>query len=112
MKLISSSLLAVLAALAVSFASAEDASLRIIKFEADWCGPCQQMKPGFEKVSKELSGKASFQTVNVDRQRSMADSYNVTMLPTVIAVKDGKEVARLVGFQSTSKLKSFVKKNS
>ncbi|MAS95780.1 MAG: hypothetical protein CMO55_21465 [Verrucomicrobiales bacterium] len=112
MKLLSSSLLALFAAAVVSIASAEDSSLRIIKFEADWCGPCQQMKPGFEKVSKDLSSKATFQTVNVDTQKSIADQYRVTLLPTVVAVKDGKEVARITGYQSTAKLKRFVNKNS
>ena len=104
------SLLTLLAAGVFSFASADE-TLRIIKFEADWCGPCQQMKPGFDKVSKSLSDSARFETVNVDDQPSIADRYNVSALPTVIAVKNGKEIARLTGYQSTMKLKSFVKKH-
>ncbi|MDF1658026.1 MAG: thioredoxin family protein, partial [Verrucomicrobiales bacterium] len=77
--------------------SAEQSDLRILKFEADWCGPCQQMKPVFDKVSKSLSDEASFETINVDEQPSLADRYNVRGLPTVIAIKDGKVVDRSMG---------------
>ncbi|MDF1823460.1 MAG: thioredoxin family protein [Verrucomicrobiales bacterium] len=91
--------------------SAEQSDLRILKFEADWCGPCQQMKPIFEKVSKSLSSKASFQTINVDKQPGLADRYKVSVLPTVIAVKGGKEVDRTTGYMNNLRLKGFVQKN-
>ncbi len=85
-------------------------SLKIIKFEADWCGPCQQMKPAFAAVSKSSKGVA-FQTVDVDRQSSLSDRYKVEGLPTVIAVKNGREVGRLVGLQSEGQLRKFIKKH-
>lgn len=84
--------------------------LEIIKFEADWCGACQKMKPVFASVAADESG-VNFQTVNVDRQSGLADRYRVTSLPTVVAVKDGREVGRLTGYQNAGKLKSFVKKH-
>ena len=55
--------------------SADDAQLRILKFEADWCGPCQQMKPVFDKVSKSLEADAEFVTLNVDRQPDLAQQF-------------------------------------
>lgn len=87
-----------------------DSTLKILKFEADWCGPCQQMKPIFNSVSSEFKGVA-FQTVDVDRQTDLADTYKVQSIPTVIAVKDGKVVGRLTGFQNAGKLKAFIKKH-
>jgi thioredoxin-like negative regulator of GroEL len=68
------------------------------------------MKPVFASVAAEESG-VSFQTVNVDRQSDLADRYRVTSLPTVVAVKDGREVGRLTGYQNAAKLRSFVKKH-
>ena len=53
----------------------------------------------------------TFQTVDVDRQSELADRYKVESLPTIVALKDGREVGRLIGFQNTAKLKSFVKKH-
>lgn len=89
---------------------AESGSLKIIKFEADWCGACKQMKPVFASVAKSSQGVA-FETVNVDRQASVAERYGVELLPTVVAVKNGKEVGRFTGFRNEAKLKSFVKKH-
>ncbi len=91
--------------------SADQSELRILKFEADWCGPCQQMKPVFDKVSKNLEDKATFETINVDSQPSLADRYNVRGLPTVVAVKDGKVIDRSMGYMNNFKLNSFVQRN-
>jgi thioredoxin 1 len=103
-------LLGVFAASFIAPAPARAADLKILKFEADWCGACQKMKPVFASVAAEESG-VSFQTVNVDRQSELADRYRVTSLPTVVAVKDGREVGRLTGYQNAAKLRSFVKKH-
>jgi len=99
-----------LAALFSVPAGAETGSLKILKFEADWCGPCQQMKPVFSEVSKEFASKATFQSIDVDKQPALAETYKVELLPTVVAVKDGKVVGRSTGFMNAAKLKSFVKK--
>lgn len=95
----------------VSPAKADGGKLQILKFEADWCGPCQQMKPIFNKVAKDQSKVATFRTINVDDQPSVADSYNIKGLPTVIALRDGKEVDRRMGYMNAFALKSFVSKN-
>ncbi|MEM7600588.1 MAG: thioredoxin family protein [Verrucomicrobiota bacterium] len=91
--------------------SAEQSELQILKFEADWCGPCQQMKPVFDKVSKDFDSDAKFVTINVDKQPGLADQYNVRGLPTVIAVKDGKVVDRTMGYMNSFKLKGFIQRN-
>ncbi len=91
--------------------SAAGGSVRIIKFEADWCGACQKMKPVYAAVSKTGPSGTSFETVNVDRQSGLADQYNVELLPTIIAVKNGKVVGRTTGYQSAMRLKAFVKKH-
>ncbi|MEM6279741.1 MAG: thioredoxin domain-containing protein [Verrucomicrobiota bacterium] len=96
---------------ATSADNSNEPELRILRFEADWCGPCQQMKPVFEKVSKNLGEKAQFETINVDVQPSLALQYNISGLPTVIALKDGKEVDRSLGYMNNLRLTGFVKKN-
>lgn len=90
---------------------ADTSKLQILKFEADWCGPCQQMKPVFDKFAKKNSDVATFKSVNVDDQPSVADAYSVRGLPTVIAIKDGKVVGRQMGFMNAFALKSFVNKH-
>jgi thioredoxin 1 len=85
-------------------------SLQIIQFEADWCGACKQMKPTFSSVAKNTPG-VTFETANVDRQAALAARYGIELLPTIVAVKDGKEVGRFTGFRNEAKLKAFVKKH-
>ena len=92
-------------------AQANSGKLQILKFEADWCGPCQMMKPVFDKVAKNSSSAATFRTINVDSQPSVADAYGVSGLPTVVAVKDGKVVGKKVGYMNAFALKSFVNKH-
>jgi len=73
--------------------------LTIVKFGASWCGPCQTMKPIFDQVAKTNTDCDCFE-VNIDKTRSIVKSWNINSIPTIVVVKDGKEVARLVGLQS------------
>jgi len=68
----------------------------VIDFYADWCGPCQMMKPIFEKISKEVKG-VNFFKVNVDECAETSQLYGVRSIPTIIFMKDGKEVERILG---------------
>jgi thioredoxin 1 len=68
----------------------------VVDFYADWCGPCQMMKPTFEKVSKEFK-EVNFFKVNVDNGQEAAARYDVRSIPTLIFLKDGKEADRIVG---------------
>ena len=101
--------LTAVATVSVQEIHAADGDLKIYKFEADWCGPCQKMKPIFKKVSADFKD-VKFQTVNVDKDSSTTERFKVSILPTVIAVKDGEIVGRTSGFKSASQLKSFIKK--
>jgi len=68
----------------------------VVDFYADWCGPCQTMKPIFEKVSSELKG-INFFKVNVDECAETSQLYGVRSIPTILFMKDGKEVERILG---------------
>jgi thioredoxin len=68
----------------------------VVDFYADWCGPCQMMKPVFDKISKEVRG-VSFFKVNVDNNPEAATMYAVRSIPTTVFLKDGREVDRVLG---------------
>lgn len=89
---------------------ADGNALKIIKFEADWCGPCKAMRPAYQAVSESEKG-VDFQTVDIDRQPKLANQYKVEAVPTIVAVKNGQEVGRLVGLQNKAQLRKFVKKH-
>ena len=73
-------------------------ALEILDYYADWCGPCQMMKPVFAELEKEFAGKVTFKEINVDNDPNTSTQYHVLSIPTYIFLKDGKEVDRLIGY--------------
>ena len=69
----------------------------LLDFWAEWCGPCQILAPVMEKLAEQYDGKAVVAKVDVDEQRELAIQYRVMSVPTVIFLKDGKEVDRKIG---------------
>lgn len=66
----------------------------LVDFYATWCAPCKMLGPVLEKVAAENSEKAVFIKVDVDKFPELAGPYNVQTIPTVVLIKDGKEVKR------------------
>ena len=85
--------------------------VELIDFYADWCGPCQAMKPIFEEVEKEFAGKIEFKQVDVEENHEMAQKYGVMSIPTYVIVKDGEEVARKMGAMPKESLSSWIESN-
>ena len=83
--------------------------ITFIDFWAAWCGPCKMMAPNFEEASEELGGEYNFAKCNVDDNTSIAIDYNVYSIPTIVAFKNGKEIARNVGFLPAKELKMWIK---
>lgn len=73
-------------------------AVKLLDFWAEWCGPCRMMEPIFEELKKEYKEKVEFVEINVDEDPSTASKYGVMSIPTYVVEKDGKEVARRVGF--------------
>ncbi len=69
----------------------------LIDFFATWCGPCSKIGPVYHKYAEQYKDKMSFAKVDVDESGELVDNFNVTSMPTFVALKDGKEVSRIVG---------------
>lgn len=80
----------------------------IIDFYADWCGPCQMMKPVFEELSKEYEGKLKFAKLNTDENHDIAESFEISGIPCMIITREGKEIERIVGFMPAPMLKQKI----
>lgn len=83
--------------------------IELIDFYADWCGPCQQMKPILEEIEKEIGNGFKVTKINVDENQAEAQKYSVMSIPTFIIKKDGRVVDQLVGAQSKETLLSKLK---
>lgn len=77
------------------------APVALLDFWAEWCGPCRMVSPIIEELAGQYDGKAVIAKVNVDEEGDLARRFHVMSIPTVILFKDGKEIARKVGAQST-----------
>ncbi len=82
----------------------------LVDFYADWCGPCQIVKPILEELSQELEGKAKFGKIDVDRNKERAMEYGIMSIPTLLIFKDGKLVDRLVGAMPKEMIKERLEK--
>ncbi len=71
--------------------------IELLDFYADWCPPCQQMKPVFEELEKDFEGKVSFRKIDIDSEGGEAAKFKVLSVPTFVIIKDGQEVDRKVG---------------
>ncbi|RDL36681.1 uncharacterized protein BP5553_06033 [Venustampulla echinocandica] len=83
----------------------------VADFYADWCGPCKAIAPIYEQLSAQLSrpNHITFVKVNVDTQKEVAASYNVTAMPTFMIFKQGTVVEKVTG-ADPQKLQAVVRK--
>ena len=72
----------------------------LLDFWAAWCGPCRLIAPLIDQLAKELSGKVRVGKLDVDQNQLTAARYRVQSIPTLLILKDGQEVDRLIGAQS------------
>lgn len=83
--------------------------MELLDFYADWCGPCQMMKPTIEEFEK-AHPEVKVRSINIDEEEELAERYNVSSIPCLVVLKDGEEVAREVGVMPLKKLEKLVEK--
>ena len=86
--------------------------VKLIDFFATWCGPCKMMEPVFTELKQELAGRVEFEKVDVDSDPVRAGQFRVMSVPTFVLEKDGREVARTVGYHAKEDLKTWIESNS
>lgn len=76
----------------------------VVRFCADWSGPCQIMSPIYEEMSSIYSNNASFFKIDIDEMPELKDEYGVVELPTILVFKKGVVVDFIIGLISRSSL--------
>jgi thioredoxin 2 len=71
---------------------------------APWCGPCRMIAPTLEELAKEMAGRVRVAKLNVDENPSTATRFQVRSIPTLLVLKGGKEMERIVGVQPKAEI--------
>ncbi len=69
----------------------------VIDFWATWCGPCRRVAPVMEELAADYEGKVVVGKVDVEEQDELAAQFGIRNIPTVLFVKDGQVVDKVVG---------------
>jgi len=80
----------------------------LIDFYADWCGPCRVLSPRVEEFAKE-NKDIKVVKIDIDDEQDLAIEYDVMSIPTLVVLKNGQEVDRVVGLVSKSTIEDLVK---
>lgn len=88
--------------------SSLEKDLVLLDFSATWCGPCKMFMPIFEEFSNLCKDAKCF-SVDVDDNDELAKEFAIMSVPTVVLLKDGKEVKRNNGYMSVEQLEEFIK---
>jgi len=82
----------------------------LVDFWAPWCGPCLMQGPILDEVAKGAGPNAIVAKINVDEEPGIASQFGVQSIPTLLVLKDGQILQRLVGVQSAQVLTSALQK--
>ena len=66
---------------------------------APWCGPCRTIAPVLDELAGEMAGRVRFAKLNVDENPNTAARFAVRSIPTLLVLRDGREIDRIVGVQ-------------
>ncbi len=86
----------------------KNAGVSLIKFGAEWCGPCKTLAPVMEELGNDYVGKVDVYDVNVDVNQELAAEFGVRGIPAVFLVQAGEVKQSWVGVQSKNTFSSVL----
>ena len=76
----------------------------LIDFWASWCGPCRMLAPVIEQIAEETAGSVKVGKANVDEEPELAAAFQVSSIPTLVVIRDGKITQTAVGVQPKDRI--------
>jgi thioredoxin 2 len=72
---------------------------------APWCAPCRIIAPVLDELARQMAGRVRFAKLNIDDNPSTASRFQVRSVPTLLVLKGGREVDRLVGVRPQAEIR-------
>jgi thioredoxin 2 len=82
----------------------------LIDFWAAWCGPCRMIAPVIDKLASQMGNRVRFAKLNIDENRATASRFKVDSIPTLLIMKGGREMDRIVGLAPEAEIRRRVEK--
>ncbi len=79
----------------------------LVDFWASWCGPCRMVGPIIDEIANERTD-IKVCKVNVDEERELAAAFDVSSIPTLMVIKDGKVVNKSLGAKPKAQILSLL----
>jgi len=76
----------------------------VLDLWAPWCGPCRMLEPVIEELAAEMAGRLRFAKLNVDENPATASRFTVQSIPTLLVLRGGQEIDRMVGVLPKSEI--------
>jgi putative thioredoxin len=80
----------------------------LVDFWAEWCGPCKTLSPLLERLTEEADGAFDLAKVDVDANQELSSQFMVQSIPTIVAIKNGREVDRFSGALPEASIRDFI----
>jgi thioredoxin 1 len=87
-----------------------DHEVVLVDFGAEWCGPCQKMRPIVRKLERDYRGQVAVVEVDIDQARALARKYSVSAVPSFLVFRGGEVKEVIVGMQEREDLEDALKK--
>lgn len=87
--------------------------IEVIKFGAEWCGPCRMYAPILEnlkeKYDAQIPANVSIMSIDIDENPDLASQYNIRNVPTTVFIKDGNLISKKVGVIQAKEFEDIIK---
>lgn len=83
----------------------------LVDFYADWCGPCQMMKPVLQELRQKFGDSLRILKIDVDKNPAVAEAFQVQGIPTLILFKNEEIKWRQSGAMGASQLENILKQH-